>query len=440
MKKHLTTKRGLILFAAMTAMMLCLTGCGLIGRSSKPYEAAITNTVRLRTESTGGKSDSIIIIDLDVKNKSKEYLDPDVIAYQASATLDGTPLTYEYLSTYCPVYVSTAPIAPKEHGTVQLAFRLGSANATGELSLLLTNKAKKTTKILETSIPVDDVDYHIIPTSYGLTIDRVFTTDDGEGTSLLVLDMTFANNSENSAAPSTARFQVFQNGIELDTAYLPYKHPENDDTLEGNVYTEIQPGKTIAYRKVFELKDDSEVELYATELNYTGYEIEPILEAKIAVAEGAETSDGTIVAEILENNSAFDIEITDYLMGADKYSDIPVVVFLADFTNNSDEAVQFSYDCDVTLSQGGVSLEKNYISGVSSYNSAEVAPGATNTVILAYELKDPENNIDVVITDSSNYANPVILEQSYTLEEILEATIAAFGDDDEVLDEDSLPL
>lgn len=439
MKKN--KMRGLILFATLVTMVLCFTGCGRIGLSSKPYHATITDTVRLRTDSTYSKADSVIVITLDVENKSKDYLDPDMIAYQSSATLDGSALDYEYLTEYCPVYVSTTTIAPKEHGTVQLAYRLGSPDASGDLSLLLLHTGKKkTSTVFESTIDLDDVDYHVIPADYGLEIDRAFTTDDGEGTSLLVLDMTFTNNSEEATSPSAARLTLFQNGIALDTDYLPYNHPEDDDDLSNNSYTDIQPGKSISYRQVYALQDDSDVEFTAKQMVYNGYEVEPILETTITVAEDATEAPDTIVAEALEVSSAFEIEITDYAIGADKYSDIPIVVFLADFTNNSSETAQFSYCCDVAVSQNGVSLEKDYISGLSSYNTADIAPGATGTVILIYELKDPESDIDIVITDDEHYANPVILEESYTLEEIIDSTVEKFGDEEEVLDEDSLEL
>lgn len=225
---------GLMLFATTVMMLLCLTGCGFIG-SKKPYVATVTDSVRLKTDSTYDKADSVLILNLDVENKSKDYLDPTSVAYDASASLDGTPLDMEYLSDYCPVYVSTNAIAPKEHGTVQVAFKLGSPDADGTVSVLMLSYGKK--------------------------------------------------KSDEATSPSAAHLTLFQDGVELSYSYLPYRHPEADDELSDNSYKDIQPGKSISYRSIYTLQDDSEVEFIAKESTYTGYEIEPILETKIAVAE-----------------------------------------------------------------------------------------------------------------------------------------------------------
>lgn len=428
---------GIVLLLALVMMMCTLTGCGMLTAGKKPYEATITNVTRLRTDATYNKADSVIVIDLDVENKSSDYLDPNTIAYLASASLNGTALDYEYLSDYCPVYVSSNQIAPKEHGTVQLAFKLGSPDAEGEVSLLLTHAGKKKNIVtLDTTINLDDVEYYIIPANYGLTIDRAFTTDDGDGAPLLVLDMTFTNNSDETASPYQADISIFQNGIELSSGYLPYNHPENDDTLDSNRHTDIQPGKSISYRQVYTLLDDSEVEFLAKENTYTGYEAASILETKIAVAEGAVASDDTIVAEILTVESAFELEITDYLMGVDD-DGVPFALFLVDFTNNSDENATFSYDVSVDIRQGGLSLDRYYIMGVSNYNSEEILPGTTGTAVLCYELRSLEDNVDIVIIDDTHYADPIILEESYTINELVDATVELYGAL-EALDEEDL--
>ena len=428
---------GIVLFATMVIMMLCLTGCGLMS-AKKPYNVTVTDSIRLRTND---KTDSVLVVNLDVENKSKDYLDPSSLAYDASASLDGTALDKEYLSDYCPVYVSTNAIAPKEHGTVQLAYKLGNPDAEGTVSLLMLYYGKKKNiKTLETTINLADVDYYIIPTDYELQIDRAFTTDDGEGNQLLALDMTFTNNGNEAESPSVARLSLFQNGVELSSGYLPYRHPENNEELSSNSYTDIQPGKSISYRMVYTLQDDSEVEFYAKQNGFSSYEVEPLLETKISVAEGAAESDNTIVAETLEVSSSFEAEVTDYVLGLEEYDDIPIVVFMVDFTNNSDETANFTYDMEDIASQGGVSLDTGYISGVTSYNSADVQPGATATVFLVYELRNLSDDIELVIADDTHYATPIILQESYTLDEILEETIRLYGDDEEVLDEDSLTL
>lgn len=431
-------KRSLVLLAVMVMMLCTLTGCGLIGSAKKPYEATIANVTRLRTDATYNKADSVIVIDLDVENKSGDYLDPNTIAYQASASLNGTALDYEYLTDYCPVYVSSNQIAPKEHGTVQLAFKLGTPDAEGEVSLLLTHAGKKKNIVtLDTTINLDDVEYYIIPANYGLTIDRAFTTDDGDGATLLVLDMTFTNNSDETASPYQAGIDLYQNGIQLSSGYLPYNHPEKDDDLSSNSHTDIQSGKSISYRQVYTLLDDSEVEFLAKENTYTGYEAASILETRIAVAEGATASDDTIVAEALTIESAFELEVTDYTMGMDD-DGILFVVFLLDFTNNSDENATFSYDMNVDIRQGGLSLDRYYIMGVSSYNSEEILPGSTGTAVLCYELRSATDDVDIVIIDDTHYADPIILEESYTIDELLDATIALYGALEDLDEEDLL--
>lgn len=422
----------------MVMMMLCLTGCGLIGVSKKPYEATITNVTRLRTDATYNKADSVIVIDLDVENNSSDYLNPYVVGYQASAALNGIALDYEYLTDYCPVYVTGNQIAPKEHGTVQLAFKLGTPDAEGEVSLLLTHLGKKKKiVILDTTINLDDVEYYVIPANYGLTIDRAFTTDDGDGATLLVLDMTFTNNSDKTASAYQANINLFQNGIQLSSGYLPYNHPENDDTLSSNSHTDIQPGKSISYRQIYTLQDDSEVEFIAKENNYTGYEAATLLETSIAVAEVSTASEDTIVAELLTVKSAFELEVTDYLMGMDD-DGAAFALFLVDFTNNSDENATFSYDMNVDIRQGGLSLDRYYITGVSGYNSEEILPGSTGIAVLCYELRSLEDDVDIVIIDNTHYADPIIPEESYTINELLEATIALYGDIEDLDEADLL--
>lgn len=92
---------------------------------------------------------------------------------------------------------------------------------------------------------------------------------------------------------------------------------------------------------------------------------------------------------------------------------------------------------NVDIRQGGLSLDRYYIMGVSGYNSEEILPGSTGTAVLCYELRSLEDDVDIVIVDNTHYADPIILEESYTINELLEATIALYGDI-EALDEEDL--
>lgn len=88
---------------------------------------------------------------------------------------------------------------------------------------------------------------------------------------------------------------------------------------------------------------------------------------------------------------------------------------------------------NVDVRQNGISLDRYYLSGVSDYNSKEIRPGDAGTAILCYELEDGKDNIDIVIRDNTHYANPIVLEASYTIDEIVDATVDVlerfYGDD-----------
>lgn len=94
---------------------------------------------------------------------------------------------------------------------------------------------------------------------YAVTIDSARMAEDYEGNPAVVVGFTFTNNSDDDAMFSVAaNVDVFQNGVELDSAVV-------SDT-ESNSFNKVKPGATIQTEEAFKLNDSSDIEVEVSEL------------------------------------------------------------------------------------------------------------------------------------------------------------------------------
>ena len=358
-------------------VMLCMaTGCGKSGKA--PYEATMSKVFMCDDAYTG----SIIAINLDVTNNTGDYISAYTPVYEMTASLDGANLETAFLLSDNPEAIDNSQmIAAGETGQAQAAYLLPDGVTEGTLSVLvvaLSTDGKSQITVLEQDIDLSTVEKVVSEAVYDVTLDDKKLTDDEDGNPLLVLDLTFTNNSSKATSfGSAVEMQMFQNGVGLTSAYLPYRHPMYDEEMYGSDYTDIQPGNSIAIRRVYGLNDlDSDVD----------------------------------------------------------YNDDYVVVMVGEFTNNSDEDISFSTALDITARQSGMEMQSTYVPGASSYNSNNISPGTTIMVALAWELNSSEDDVSITVIDRYSYNKMTVFEETYTIDELLDNTLN-YMDADEFTDE-----
>ena len=413
-------------------VMLCMaTGCGKSGKA--PYEATMSKVFMCDDAYTG----SIIAINLDVTNNTGDYISAYTPVYEMTASLDGANLETAFLLSDNPEAIDNSQmIAEGETGQAQAAYLLPDGVTEGTLSVLvvaLSTDGKSQITVLEQDIDLSTVEKVVSEAVYDVTLDDKKLTDDEDGNPLLVLDLTFTNNSSKATSfGSAVEMQMFQNGVGLTSAYLPYRHPMYDEEMYGSDYTDIQPGNSIAIRRVYGLNDmDSDVELSC--IDFDSFDQKKILEETIDLS-GVEA----VVAE-----SAYEFSMDEILIGYSDYNDDYVVVMVGEFTNNSDEDISFSTALDITARQSGMEMQSTYVPGASSYNSNNISPGTTIMVALAWELNSSEDDVSITVIDRNSYNNMIIFDQTYTIEELLrnalsDADMAEFAD--EMVDKKELSI
>lgn len=404
-------------------VMLCMaTGCGKSGKA--PYEATMSKAFMCDDAYTG----SIIAINLDVTNNTGDYISAYTPVYEMTASLDGANLETAFLLSDNPEAIDNSQmIAAGETGQAQAAYLLPDGVTEGTLSVLvvaLSTDGKSQITVLEQDIDLSTVEKVVSEAVYDVTLDDKKLTDDEDGNPLLVLDLTFTNNSSKATSfGSAVEMQMFQNGVGLTSAYLPYRHPMYDEEMYGSDYTDIQPGNSIAIRRVYGLNDlDSDVELSC--IDFDSFDQKKILEETIDLS-GVEA----VVAE-----SAYEFSMDEILIGYSDYNDDYVVVMVGEFTNNSDEDISFSTALDITARQSGMEMQSTYVPGASSYNSNNISPGTTIMVALAWELNSSEDDVSITVIDRYSYNKMTVFEETYTIDELLDNTLN-YMDADEFTDE-----
>lgn len=124
------------------------------------------------------------------------------------------------------------------------------------------NNSNITSQQEEPDTPADDGVINFDGTGYNITYVKHELSEDYEGNPCLLVYYTYTNNGEeNSSAAVNAYLQVFQNGIQCETAFL-MDSPDSYD----NYMKEIQPGYSIEVCQAFCLEDTSDVTLEASDL------------------------------------------------------------------------------------------------------------------------------------------------------------------------------
>lgn len=95
-----------------------------------------------------------------------------------------------------------------------------------------------------------------IANQYGVTIDSLTPATNYDGQPAAIVSLTFSNNSGKPTSFSSAlEMQAFQNGIELDDAFM-LDEPSYDS---GSALKDVKPGSTITVQHAFLLSGDSDV-------------------------------------------------------------------------------------------------------------------------------------------------------------------------------------
>lgn len=313
--------RKLSIYAALLlAVSTIFIGCGKEKKEEKEaskkahpeYEATIDDMFTCGSKYSG----ELLVVNLEVTNKSEEYLDSFSPAYSLQASVDGEILETTYLSEDNPYYVKESKIKSGETGTAQAAFSLEDIDYDddSEVEFILTSHdlvSYKEIVVIEETVSMSDIDMVESESEVEVTVDNVTVTDDGEGNNLLVIDYTFTNNSDEATSFSSAvEDNLFQDGIKLERTYLPYNHPLADDT-ESNSGNEIKSGASIPVRKVYGLKSASNVEIQL--VDYTSFDGAVILETEIEVGTAEEENNNSGDTNASEEKPSLDDESGDEL-------------------------------------------------------------------------------------------------------------------------------
>ena len=86
---------------------------------------------------------------------------------------------------------------------------------------------------------------------YYVTVDSAKTTEDRDGNPVMIITCTWTNNSdETTSAVMSLIARAYQNGVELDSAYMI-------DDFDSNTMTNLRPGASTQVQYAFELDGSS---------------------------------------------------------------------------------------------------------------------------------------------------------------------------------------
>lgn len=142
-------------------------------------------------------------------------------------------------------------------------------------------------------------------------------------------------------------------------------------------------------------------------------------EEPAAEEDADDATGGTIHAGTIDTSSNYSFSVESALIGTEEYTDAVCVLLVGTFTNESDETVSFESTLDAEAVQGGYTLTEAYLSGASEFNYGEIAPGQSIPVFIAWELVDGTSDVSITVTDMYHYAEAVVFEQTYTIDELV---------------------
>lgn len=143
-----------------------------------------------------------------------------------------------------------------------------------------------------------------------------------------------------------------------------------------------------------------------------------------------------IVAKSIDTSSEYAFEIKTALIGTDSYDyDQFLVLCIGEFTNNSDEIMDFSSIVNVEVRQDGIELDKSYSASFSKLNYAQIKPGESIPIVLGYEVITT-SDIEITCTDYTHYAKEVLCHETYSIEELCENTDALISEYEQYIEDD----
>lgn len=148
-----------------------------------------------------------------------------------------------------------------------------------------------------------------------------------------------------------------------------------------------------------------------------------------------EDEDDVIVAGTIDTSSQYSFSVEGAFVGVDEYSDVPEVILVCEFTNNSEETISFSSALEAIAFQSGHELSSAYLRGASSYNYDSIAPGKTTPVLIAWELISADDKVEITVIDRYHYAKEEIFNGSYTIDELIENSQKFIEEYDNIIDE-----
>jgi len=248
-----------LILTVSLACTFALTGCGIGGSGvSQKMPQMEASVDKVFTTGGGYDNKTFLVINLNVKNNTDTNMPSGVIQMYASANLDGQPLSSDYLPYDNPSAIDVlSSIAPGATGVAQLVFALPDTRGTVQLMIAVDNlDYSAVVDIVNESFNLADVEALVSESEFDVSIDDAIVTDDGEGKDIIVLKISFTNNSDSATSFGSAiDTQLFQNDVALKSTYLPYNHPLTDRDLGSNSYTDIRNGASIELQLVYELHD-----------------------------------------------------------------------------------------------------------------------------------------------------------------------------------------
>lgn len=225
-------------------------------------------------------------LDIKVKNNGDSEVTGSYLAYDGEATQGDEKLSDTFISTdEIEGIAGDDEVDAGDEGTVELVWELKNTDdpVTVVLEVYDVNYEDKV-EILNETYDLADAETIESEAPFEVAVNSATVTDDGEGTSLLLLDLNYTNLGDEPASFSSAvETKLFQNGVELQSGYLPYNHPASDDTKEQNSYTEVQKDTTVPVLVVYELVDPAApVELQF--IDWNSYDQRVVLETTVELS------------------------------------------------------------------------------------------------------------------------------------------------------------
>lgn len=252
----------------------------------------------------------------------------------------------------------------------------------------------------ETETPVVLQDAGALGT-YDVQIGGFELITDYDGAPAILVEFAFTNNSEeNASAMINLSYTAYQNGIELDSAFV----------IDSNIYNgedlmkEIQPGASLTVKVPFALNSESAPVEFEISESFSFDDVK--LGKTFEIQEGGVTVLSTAPnADTAEQLGDYAVSILSYSLTTD-YNGKPAVMVNFGFTNNSDTATSMAIALSYKAFQDGVQLETAIVNedGIGSSQIRNVRPGAGMAVSAAYLLSSDTSPVHIEIEETFSFS------------------------------------